>query len=88
MPRRLRVMLLPAAVWLLALAALASPALAANDNGEGLAGEVDDRIVTFFSLGVVAFFALFVVVMSVIGAKLEKRKREKKAGRLQQRIGW
>jgi len=81
-------MLLPAAVWLLALAALASPALAANDNGEGLAGEVDDRIVTFFSLGVVAFFALFVVVMSVIGAKLEKRKREKKAGRLQQRIGW
>ena len=70
--------------WLLLIAV---PAMA-SDNGEGLAGETDDKVVTFFSLGVVIFFAAFVIGMSVIGNKLEKRKHEKKAGRLQQRIGW
>ena len=76
--------LLSTAAWLLLVAV---PAMA-SDNGEGLAGETDDKVVTFFSLGVILFFALFVIVMSVIGNKLEKRKREKKAGRLQQRTGW
>ena len=85
MRRRAFLTLLQTAAWLLLVAA---PALAQTDNGEGLAGETDDKVVTFFSLGVVLFFALFVIGMSVIGNKLEKRKREKKAGRLQQRIGW
>jgi uncharacterized protein HemY len=66
---------------------LAVPAYA-GDNGEGLVGETDDRIITFASLGVVAFFALFVLVMSIIQAKLERRKEERKAVELRKRVGW
>jgi hypothetical protein len=66
---------------------LAAPAFA-NDNGEGLLGETDDRIVTFFSLGVVVFFAVFVIVASVIMGRLEKRKDERKAVELRKRVGW
>ncbi|MDQ3719411.1 MAG: hypothetical protein M3350_01265 [Actinomycetota bacterium] len=60
----------------------------AADNGEGLLGELDDRIITFFSLGVVLFFTLVVIVGSVIQSKLEKRKEAKKAADLRRRVGW
>jgi uncharacterized BrkB/YihY/UPF0761 family membrane protein len=66
---------------------LAAPAFA-TDNGEGLLGETDDRIVTFFSLGVVVFFAVFVFVASVIYGRLERRKEERKAVELRKRVGW
>ena len=66
---------------------LTAPALA-TDNGEGLLGETDDRIVTFFSLGVVVFFAVFVFVASVIYGRLERRKEERKAVELRKRVGW
>jgi hypothetical protein len=66
---------------------LAAPAFA-GDNGEGLVGETDDRIVTFFSLGVVVFFAIFVIVASAIQGRLEKRKDERKAVELRKRVGW
>jgi hypothetical protein len=66
---------------------VAAPAFA-GDNGEGLVGETDDRIVTFFSLGVVVFFAVFVVVASAIQGRLEKRKEERKAVELRKRVGW
>ncbi len=85
MRRRAFLTLLQTGAWLLLVAV---PALAQTDNGEGLAGETDDKVVTFFSLGVIVFFALFVIVLSVIGNKREKRKREKKAARLHQRTGW
>ena len=66
---------------------LAAPALA-GDNGEGIVGETDDRIVTFASLGVVVFFAVFVVVASAIMGRLDKRKDERKAVELRKRVGW
>jgi hypothetical protein len=66
---------------------LAAPAYA-SDNGEGLAGELDDRIITFFSLGVIAFFIVLVVVLSAIQGRLEKRKDERKAVELRKRVGW
>ena len=66
---------------------LAAPALA-GDNGEGLVGETNDRIITFFSLGMVVFFTLVTIVGSVIQARLEKRKEERKAVELRRRIGW
>ncbi len=66
---------------------LAAPAFA-GDNGEGLVGETDDRIITFASLGVVLFFAVFVLVMSVIQARLERRKEARKAVELRKRVGW
>jgi hypothetical protein len=67
--------------------ALAAPAFAAK-NGEGLAGETNDKVVTFFCLGVLLFFVFFVIVASVIQGRLERRKDEKKAARMRQRVGW
>ncbi len=60
----------------------------AGDNGEGLWGETDDRVITFFSLGVVAFFAILVAVLSAIQARLDRRKDERKAAELRKRVGW
>ncbi len=69
---------------------LAGPALAAegNDNGEGLVGETNDKIITLFSLGVVLFFTFVVIAGSMIQGALEKRKDRKKAARLRARSGW
>jgi hypothetical protein len=66
---------------------LAAPAFA-GDNGEGLWGETDDKIITFFSLGLVVFFAVLVTVASVIQQRLERRKEERKAIELRRRVGW
>jgi peptidoglycan/LPS O-acetylase OafA/YrhL len=72
------------------LLVVASPAFAAagHDNGEGLAGETDDKIVTFFGLGVALFFTIFVIVGTLLQQALEKRKEHRKAARLRQRTGW
>ena len=75
---------------ILVLAAWLIPAATAfaGDNGEGLYGETDDKVVTFFSLGVVIFFALFVVLASALQAALDRRKEQRKAVELRRRIGW
>jgi hypothetical protein len=78
--------------WTAALATLISLALAApavaSDNGEGLLGETDDKVITFFSLGVIVFFALFVILASAVQARLDRRKEERKAVELRKRVGW
>ena len=79
--------LLAPAVPLVTLLLTAAPAFAA-DNGEGLVGETDDKIITFFSLGVVLFFTVLVIVGSLIQGRLEKRKEERKATELRRRVGW
>ena len=66
---------------------LVAPAVA-HDNGEGLVGETDDRIITAFSLGVVVFFTLVVCVGSYLQNVLEKRKDARKAAKMRQRVGW
>jgi hypothetical protein len=60
----------------------------AGDNGEGLWGEADDRVITFFSLGVVIFFTIFVIVASWIQGALDRRKAQRKAVELRKRVGW
>jgi hypothetical protein len=75
--------ILALAFWLIP----AATALA-GDNGEGLYGETDDKVVTFFALGVVIFFAVFVIVASAIQAWLDKRKEQRKAVELRRRVGW
>jgi nitrogen fixation/metabolism regulation signal transduction histidine kinase len=72
---------------LLAGLLLASPAVA-GDNGEGLLGELNDVIITFFSLGVLVFFFLVVCLGSYIQNRLDRRKEERKASKLRQRTGW
>ena len=51
-------------------------------------GETDDRIITFFSLGVVIFFFLVVCFGSWVQGRLEKRKQARKAADLKSSIGW
>jgi hypothetical protein len=75
-------------ILVLALWLVPAATAVAGDNGEGLWGETDDRIVTFFSLGVVIFFAVFVAVASWIQAVLDRRKEQRKAVELRTRVGW
>jgi hypothetical protein len=49
------------------------------ENGVGLAGPTTDKTVTFFCFGVIAFFAILVIVMSLIQGRLEKRKEMRKS---------
>jgi putative copper export protein len=56
---------------------LAAP-LALADNGVGLAGPTTDQTVTFFCFGVIAFFAILVIVLSIVQGKLEKRKEQRR----------
>jgi putative Mn2+ efflux pump MntP len=80
------------ATTLLSLA-LSAPALASsfgkgNNSGEGLVGETDDKVVTFFCFGVLLFFVLTIVVGTMIQSSLEKRKDAHKAAKMRQRVGW
>ena len=82
---RLRTLLMTLAFTL----ALAAPAMARGGNaGEGWAGETDDKVVTFASLGVLLFFVFVVVFGSLVQGRLDKRKDEKKAAQKLQRVGW
>ena len=65
----------------------AAPAFASH-AGEGWAGELNDKVITFFSLGVLLFFVLIIVVFSWIQGRLEKRKDEQKAAKALARTGW
>jgi putative copper export protein len=65
-------------VSILATMLLLAPAAMA-DNGVGLAGPTTDKTVTFFCFGVIAFFAILPIVMSLIQGKLEKRKDRRRS---------
>ncbi|HEX5929333.1 MAG TPA: hypothetical protein VFY48_08065 [Solirubrobacterales bacterium] len=62
----------------LAAMLVAAPAAMA-ENGVGLAGPTDDKMVTFFCFGVIAFFALIPIVLSLIQGRLEKRKEQRRS---------
>jgi hypothetical protein len=66
---------------------LAVPALA-TDDGEGLAGETTDKIITFFALGVLLFFTLVVILGTIIQGSLDKRRYAKLEARKRRRTGW
>ena len=58
-------------IWALML--VAAP-VALAENGVGLAGPADDKMITFFCFGVIAFFAILVIGLSLLQGHLEKRK--------------
>lgn len=62
----------------LAASLLAAPAALA-ENGVGLAGPTTDKTVTFFCFGVIAFFAIVVIVMTLIQEGLERRKGRRRS---------
>jgi hypothetical protein len=57
----------------LVLLLVAAPSAFAS-SGAGLAGPVTDKTITFFCFGVIGFFALLVIVLSLAQGRLEKRK--------------
>jgi uncharacterized membrane protein len=63
----------------LALAALLAFApLASAADGVGTYGRTDDKVVTFFAFGVMAFFVILVISLSLIQIRLENRKERRK----------
>jgi putative copper export protein len=64
-------------ISILATMLLVAPAAMA-ENGVGLAGPTTDKTVTFFCFGVIAFFAILVIGMSLLQGKLEKRKERRR----------
>ncbi len=62
---------------LVALLTLAPVAMAAD--GEGLYGRTDDKVITFFCFGVIAFFAILVTVLSLIQGRLDARKERRRS---------
>ena len=73
--RRLR---LTAAICAALTMMLVAAPLALAEDGVGLAGPTTDQTVTFFCFGVIAFFEILVIVMSLIQGKLEKRKEQRR----------
>lgn len=47
-------------------------------DGVGLAGRVDDKFITFFCFGLIAFFAILVTVLSLIYDRLEAKKEQRR----------
>ena len=64
-------------------ALLLAPAAMAGEqeplSGEGLYGAATDKVVTTAGFIVIAFFPLFILTMSLIQWRLEKRKEARKA---------
>jgi hypothetical protein len=63
-------------IWALVL--VYAPAALASE-GQGLIGKTDDKMVTFFCFGVIAFFAALVIGLSLIQNRLEKRKEQRQS---------
>jgi hypothetical protein len=67
-----------AALCLATAALLALAPIAAAADGVGIYGRTDDKVVTFFAFGLMAFFTILVIVLSLIQIRLENRKQRRK----------
>ena len=67
--------LLPPLIALTAFLVVAPAAVAAD--GVGIYGRTNDKVVTFFAFGLIAFFAIFVTVASLIQIRLDNRKERR-----------
>jgi len=66
------------ALSLVLTALLAGAPLAAAADGVGLYGRTDDKVITFFAFGVMAFFTILVIVLSLVQIRLDTRKERRK----------
>ena len=57
-------------------------------SGEGLYGPADDKVVTNAGFLIIIFVPLFVLTMSLIQARLEKRKDARKAAAKRVKSQW
>ena len=61
--------------------ALLAPAALAHDGGQGTYGEVNDKVTTNAGFIVIGFFPLFILVMSLLQWRLDKRKQHRMAAK-------
>ncbi|MBS1882179.1 MAG: hypothetical protein JSS97_04400 [Actinobacteria bacterium] len=68
-----------AALFAMALTTMlvAAPAALA-DNGEGWIGKASDQTITFFCFGVMAFFVILVIGLSLLQGALDRRKEKRR----------
>jgi hypothetical protein len=78
MPRTRLARLTATLIASLALLLLLAPGALAAD-GVGLWGRTDDRVVTYWGFAVIAFFAILVIVLSLIQIRAENRKERLRA---------
>ena len=64
-------------VFLAVTALLALAAAAIGADGVGLYGRTDDKVITFFAFGVMAFFTILVIVLSLVQNRLDNRKERR-----------
>ena len=62
----------------LAILALALAPAAMGADGVGTYGRTDDKVITYFCFGVMAFFAILVTTLSLIQIRLDNRKQRRK----------
>lgn len=75
-PKRLLRLLSALGASLVALLALAPGAFAAD--GIGLYGPASDKIIVYFSFGIMIFVAAFVIIATLIQMRFDKRKEQRK----------
>lgn len=63
---------------IVALMMVAAPAAFAED-GVGLAGPTTDKTVTFFCFGVMGFFVILVIGLSLLQGALDRRKQRRRS---------
>jgi hypothetical protein len=57
---------------------LVAAPVALAENGEGWLGKATDQTVTFFCFGVMAFFVVLVIGLSLLQGALERRKEKRR----------
>jgi hypothetical protein len=72
----MRARLISVAVLALSALLVLAPAAMAAD-GVGTYGRTDDKVITFFAFGVMAFFAILVIGLSLIQIRLDSRKERR-----------
>ena len=68
-------LIVPLALTLLLVLA---PAASATNDGRGFYGETNDKVVTNAGFIIIAFFPIFVFLMSMLQGHLDKRKERRK----------
>jgi hypothetical protein len=80
--RRLRAALSLAITLTLSALLLSAPAaLATSDGGQGLWGEINDKVTTYAGFILIAFFPLFIFAMSMLQGALDRRKQRRQAAK-------
>jgi hypothetical protein len=78
----------------LALLAITAPAALAHDGGEGWWGETNDKVITNAGFAIIAGVPTFILIVSLIQWRLDKRKDRRlaaareRAQRSDMRGGW